>query len=94
MVPWLRERIKWEEIDLNGLSLNGCNITVNEAQSRDSNGGGGYYHGGGGYGGRRKGGGGGGYGGGCGYVGGGYDGGVTTTRVETAVVTMAVDLAI
>nr|XP_043624579.1 glycine-rich RNA-binding protein GRP1A-like [Erigeron canadensis] len=52
---------------LNGTSLDGRNITVNEAQSRSGGGGGG----GGGYGGGRREGGGGGYGGG----GGGYGGG-------------------
>ncbi|XP_071701369.1 glycine-rich RNA-binding protein-like [Rutidosis leptorrhynchoides] len=52
---------------MNGQSLDGRNITVNEAQSRSGGGGGG----GGGYGGRREGGGGGGYGGGGG---GGYGG--------------------
>ncbi|KAM0007288.1 putative RNA recognition motif domain, nucleotide-binding alpha-beta plait domain superfamily [Helianthus debilis subsp. tardiflorus] len=67
---------------MNGQSLDGRNITVNEAQSRGSGGGGGrrdgggYGGGGGGYGG---GGGGGGYGrrdgGGGGYGGGGYGGG-------------------
>ncbi|KAM0060847.1 putative RNA recognition motif domain, nucleotide-binding alpha-beta plait domain superfamily [Helianthus debilis subsp. tardiflorus] len=71
---------------MNGQSLDGRNITVNEAQSRGSGGGGGrrdgggYGGGGGGYGGgggggygRRDGGGGGGYGGGRdrGYGGGG-----------------------
>ncbi|MFQ6630256.1 hypothetical protein Gotur_006828 [Gossypium turneri] len=70
---------------MNGRSLDGRNITVNEAQSRRSGGGGGgggfggnggYNRGGGGYGGRREGGyGGGGYGGGR-RDGGGYgDGG-------------------
>ena len=60
---------------MNGQSLDGRNITVNEAQSRGSGGGGG---GGGGFrGGRREGGGGGGYGGrrdGGGYGGGGGGG--------------------
>ncbi|CAM8976090.1 unnamed protein product [Rhodiola kirilowii] len=63
---------------MNGQSLDGRNITVNEAQSRGSGGGGGGgggYRGGGGGGGygggRREGGGGGAYGGG----GGGYGGG-------------------
>ncbi|KAM7482612.1 hypothetical protein LguiB_007195 [Lonicera macranthoides] len=61
---------------MNGQSLDGRSITVNEAQSRG--GGGGYRGGGGGYGGRREGGVGGGYGrreGGGGYGGGGYGGG-------------------
>ncbi|XP_031131171.1 glycine-rich RNA-binding protein-like [Ipomoea triloba] len=62
---------------MNGQSLDGRNITVNEAQSRGSGGGGG---GGGFRGGRREGGGGGGYGGrrdggGYGGGGGGYGGG-------------------
>ncbi|KAD3066500.1 hypothetical protein E3N88_34380 [Mikania micrantha] len=71
---------------MNGQSLDGRNITVNEAQSRGSGGGGGrrdgggYGGGGGGGYGRRDGGGGGdrGYGGGGGYGGGrdrGYGGG-------------------
>ncbi|GJX85482.1 glycine-rich RNA-binding protein GRP1A-like protein isoform X3 [Tanacetum coccineum] len=63
---------------MNGQSLDGRNITVNEAQSRSGGGGGGgrreggggYGGGGGGYGGGRREGGGGGYGGG----GGGYGG--------------------
>ncbi|KAL7593987.1 glycine-rich RNA-binding protein [Lactuca sativa] len=67
---------------MNGQSLDGRNITVNEAQSRGSGGGGrregggGYGGGGGGYG-RREGGGGGYGGGGGGYGGGGggYGGG-------------------
>ncbi|KAJ8441985.1 hypothetical protein Cgig2_020130 [Carnegiea gigantea] len=57
---------------MNGQTLDGRQITVNEAQSRGSGGGGGGYRGGngGGYGGRREGGGG--YGGGSrGYGGGG-----------------------
>ncbi|KAK6946244.1 RNA recognition motif domain [Dillenia turbinata] len=63
---------------MNGQSLDGRNITVNEAQSRGSGGGGGGFGGrreggGGGYGGRREGGGGYGRGGG-GYGGGGYGG--------------------
>ncbi|KMZ61461.1 RNA-binding protein [Zostera marina] len=59
---------------LNGQSLDGRNITVNEAQSRGSGGGGGYRGGGGG--GYRGGGGGGGYrGGGYSGGGGGYRGG-------------------
>nr|GMD84373.1 glycine-rich RNA-binding protein-like [Ipomoea batatas] len=58
---------------MNGQSLDGRNITVNEAQSRGSGGGGG---GGGGFrGGRREGGGGGGYGRRDGGYGGGYGGG-------------------
>lgn len=69
---------------LNGQSLDGRNITVNEAQaqSRGGGGGGGYSRGGGGgggYGGGRREGGGGGYnrngGGGYGGGGGGYGGG-------------------
>ncbi|KAL7591856.1 glycine-rich RNA-binding protein GRP1A [Lactuca sativa] len=56
---------------MNGQSLDGRNITVNEAQSRSGGGGGGRREGGGGYGGGRREGGGGGYGGG----GGGYGGG-------------------
>ncbi|KAK4795447.1 hypothetical protein SAY86_013441 [Trapa natans] len=69
---------------MNGQTLDGRNITVNEAQSRSGGGGGGGYGGGrregGGYGGRREGGGyggnreGGGYGGGR-REGGGYGGG-------------------
>ncbi|KAF5758743.1 putative RNA recognition motif domain, nucleotide-binding alpha-beta plait domain superfamily [Helianthus annuus] len=69
---------------MNGQSLDGRNITVNEAQSRGSGGGGGrrdgggYGGGGGGYGGGgggygRRDGGGGGYGGGGGGYGGGRD---------------------
>ncbi|KAJ9561156.1 hypothetical protein OSB04_006316 [Centaurea solstitialis] len=60
---------------MNGQSLDGRNITVNEAQSRSGGGGGGGGRregGGGGYGGRREGGGGG-YGGGGGGYGGGRD---------------------
>ncbi|XP_076916245.1 glycine-rich RNA-binding protein GRP1A-like [Bidens hawaiensis] len=65
---------------MNGQSLDGRNITVNEAQSRGSDGGGGrrdgggYGGGGGGYG-RRDGGGGGNSGGYGGGGGGGYGGG-------------------
>jgi len=55
---------------MNGKDLDGRNITVNEAQSRQGGGGGGR-GGGGGYGGRRDGGGGGYGGGGGGYGGGG-----------------------
>ena len=74
---------------MNGQTLDGRNITVNEAQSRSGGGGGGGYGGGrregGGYGGRREGGGyggnreGGGYGGGR-REGGGYGGGRGTER--------------
>nr|GEU88264.1 glycine-rich RNA-binding protein-like [Tanacetum cinerariifolium] len=61
---------------MNGQSLDGRNITVNEAQSRGSGGGGGRRDGGGGGGyGRRDGGGGGYGGGGYGNGGGGYGGG-------------------
>ncbi|GKE15801.1 Gly-rich RNA binding protein, partial [Tanacetum coccineum] len=72
---------------MNGQSLDGRNITVNEAQSRGSGGGGGrrdgggYGGGGGGYGGGRREGGGGSYGGGGrdrGY--GGGDGGARYSR--------------
>ncbi|KAK9047985.1 hypothetical protein SSX86_033053 [Deinandra increscens subsp. villosa] len=77
---------------MNGQSLDGRNITVNEAQSRSGGGGGGRREGGGGYGGggRREGGGGyggsrdGGYGGGGGGYGGsrdrGYGGGDSYSR--------------
>ncbi|XP_019170289.1 PREDICTED: glycine-rich RNA-binding protein-like [Ipomoea nil] len=80
---------------MNGQSLDGRNITVNEAQSRGSGGGGGgggfrggrrEGGGGGGYGGRREGGYGGGGGGGYGgrreggYGGGGYGGGDRYSR--------------
>ncbi|KAI3753282.1 hypothetical protein L2E82_25331 [Cichorium intybus] len=63
---------------MNGQSLDGRNITVNEAQSRSGGGGGGRReggggYGGGGYGGGRREGGGGGYGGGGGGYGGGRD---------------------
>jgi len=68
--------------ELNGQSLGGRTIVVNEAREPQrggrGGGGGGYGGGGGGYGGgggRRGGGGGGGYGGGYGGGGGGYGGG-------------------
>jgi len=54
--------------EMNGKDLDGRNITVNEAQSRQGGGGGGRGGGGGGYGQRREGGGG-------GYGGGGYGSG-------------------
>ncbi|XP_019166304.1 PREDICTED: glycine-rich RNA-binding protein-like [Ipomoea nil] len=55
---------------MNGQSIDGRNVTVNEAQSRGSGGGGGGFRGG-----RREGGGGGGYGRREGGYGGGYGGG-------------------
>ncbi|KAM7516217.1 hypothetical protein LguiA_005800 [Lonicera macranthoides] len=87
---------------MNDQSLDGCNITVNETQSRGNSGGGGSdgYFCDNKYGGHHDGGGSRGYGrhesgGGCigGYDIGGYDGGVTAERVDAPMVVMAVDLA-
>lgn len=60
---------------LNGYSLEGRSLVVNEAREQSGGGGGGFGRGGGGYGGGRGGGGGYGGGGGGGGRGGGYGGG-------------------